>query len=167
MNKTWWMAAIVSAGLVLGACGGDDDDSAGDDVPAADADDGTGAPDLDLGPDDLTIEQGDDSVTVSGLGLPDGFPDSVWLPPGYEVLSAQEQELGGSTSSWTVLGSVSGPPADVAAEVIGHYGEADQREQPGETTILEYADRDGNDLKFSMLANADGDTVLTVTVQVG
>lgn len=165
MNKTWWMAALVSAGLVLGACGGDDD-SASPDAPTADADDGTEASDLDLGPDDLTIEQGDDSVTVSGLALPDGFPDSVWLPPGYEVLSAQEQNLAGS-SSWTVLGSVAGPPADVAAEVIGHYGEADQSEQPGDTTILEYSDRDGHDLKFSMLANADGDTVLTVTVYVG
>ncbi|WP_436793670.1 hypothetical protein [Actinospongicola halichondriae] len=164
MTKTWWIAALVSAGLMVGACGGDDD-AASDDVPAAEPDDGADAPDLDLGSDGVTIEQGDNSVTVSGLGIPDGFPDSVWLPEDYEVLSAQEQDDGGSVA-WILLGSVAGPPDDVASDLIDHYGEPDSREDPSDSTILEWTGRDGHDLSFTLQANADGDTVLTVSVQV-
>ena len=48
------------------------------------------------------------------------------------MLSAQEQTHGDSVS-WNVLGSVAAPSADVEAYLIAHYGEPDERDEPGGT----------------------------------
>lgn len=162
-----FLALLTSAAFLFGfvACGGDDEDTTVVDGAPVETESGSDAPDLDLGSDGVTIEQGDNTVTMSGLGVPDDFPDSVWLPDGYEVLSAQNQDYGGSVS-WNVLGSVAKPPAEVEAELIAHYGEPDERDERSETTIVEWADHDGHDLEFTLHANVDGDTVLTTVVWV-
>ena len=160
------VALLASLGLL--ACGGDDDTATDDgDTPAAvdgssdgDSSDG-GSPDLDLGPDELTIEQGDDSVTM-GASLPDDFPDSVYLPADFSILQVQERNIAASLG-WIVLGSVSDAPDVVEAELLDHYGDPDERTDAG-AIVMRYEDDGGYEIKFTLQENADGDTTTTVSV---
>lgn len=172
MKKTWWIAALVSAGLVFGACGGDDDDAAVDSSqpdesadlsPTEDPSDDADDPDLDLDPGEVVVEQGGDAIT-SGAEFPDDFP--VWavkLPDKFALLMVQERDVAGDVG-WTVLGTVPREPDLVEFGLLGSYGDADEHTNEGGVIRMRYADANGYEQTFTMEANADGDTALTIAV---
>ena len=112
---------------------------------------------------EVRIENEDGSIVSSSSGnLPEDFPESVVLPQGYTVLTANEQSIEGMVG-FILIGSVDAPPADVAAELESAYDvEPTQSFQSGEVRSLEYADVDGIKVGYTINQDADGNAVVTV-----
>lgn len=165
------MVMVAGAAALLAGCGDDDDSSSPSvsDVVAesgsegSDPGEGDGDVDVDLGAGEITIEDGEDSVTAGGA-LPDDFPDAVVLPDGYQILQAQERDYGG-LRGWIVIGLVDDTTAAVRTDLLDKYGEPDEDLEQDGVVTLRWLDVGGDQAQFTLTPNADGDAGVSINVQ--
>lgn len=131
------LVSLAAAGALLAACGGD---SVSENL-AEKALEQAGGGDVDINSEDgsfsvenedgsfsvdeegnLDIETDDGSFSSSG-DLPEGFPDDVPLPDGFELQQGSKSTDGDQTI-YTVFGTVDGDPADVFADIVAQYEDA-------------------------------------------
>lgn len=167
------VAAVALSGVLVVACGDDDDDSSADDEPTSETttagtesdgqvQDGDG-PTVDVDPGEVTVEQGDDSIT-SSAEFPDDFPDfKIRFPTDFSLFLVQERNVGGAVG-WTVIGSVPKEPDLVEFELLGSYGDPDEHVTDDDAIRLRFDGANGLDLVFTLTADADGNTALTLSV---
>ncbi len=103
------VALALGSALVLGGCGGSDEDRAEDAIEQAAEDAGEDV-DVDVDGDDITIENSDGTVTMGG-DLPDGFPeDDIPLVDG-----AIQLAMGAEGEGWQISIYVDSPSDEAVA----------------------------------------------------
>ena len=156
------IGGLLVGGLLLVGCGDSDGTPTSDPEASTDGD-----LDLDLDDGDVSIDlespEGSASLGI-GTDLPDGFPDAVFLPEGFEVVNATEQERDGRTSI-LVNANVAGDIAGVVASIRDSYEVEPSDLTEGDAfSTVRYADVEGFEVEYTLTTNADGATVLTLGV---
>ena len=159
--------ALASFSLAVGltACG--DDDDAGPDVGSAAGADPAEADDSGATDDSaaaVTVGDGDgDGSNAVAADLPESFPTwAVYLPEGLELQQSQEREAAGRPN-WIVVGNVDRDPGSVEFELLGHYGDPVEAATPADSITMSF-DRNGYLVDFTLQENADGGSLVSVSV---